>query len=259
VQQQFEIIAISKCDQANLPFGRMKKSTLLSKIFAAALGVAIIGIAASCRTNSRGPIRETDYSAPIRVACVGDSITWGYGIPDREHKSYPAQLAALLGKKWDVRNFGVNGATALKHGTLPYNQQQAFRDALSFEPDVVVIKLGTNDTNAKSWPAHKKEFLSDYLDLIRSFAELKTRPRIFLCRPVPLFRDRGKDYDTDKILTEEVIPKINEAAKEMKLSVIDLYAPFEGKAELFPDGVHPNAEGAGIMAREVYAKFHGQK
>jgi acyl-CoA thioesterase-1 len=232
-------------------------ANFLTQVF---LGIVTMGLLSSCGTphHSR-PIREANYFAPIRIACVGDSITWGYGIKDREHDSYPAQLAAMLGKKWDVRNFGVNGATALKKGTRPYNEQQAFRDALSFEPDVVVIKLGTNDTNAKSWPAHKEEFLSDYLDLIRSFAELKTKPRIYLCRPVPLFRDRGKDYDTDKILVEEVIPKINEAAKQTKLSVIDLYAPSEGKAELFPDGVHPDATGAGIMAREIYAKFLGHQ
>jgi lysophospholipase L1-like esterase len=214
----------------------------------------------SCGTpRGSQPIRETDFSEPIRVACVGDSITWGYGIKDREHNSYPAQLAALLGKKWDVRNFGVNGATALRKGTRPYNEQQAFHDALSFEPDVVVIKLGTNDTNAKSWPQHKNEFLSDYLDLIRNFRNLKTKPRIYLCRPVPLFRDRGKEYDTDKILVEEVIPKINEAAKETNLPLIDLYAPFEGKSELFPDGVHPDATGAGIMACEIYAKLLGHR
>jgi acyl-CoA thioesterase-1 len=220
--------------------------------------VALIGLFTSCGTpRNDQPIRESDYSAPIRVACVGDSITYGYGIKNRDQESYPAQLGALLGHKWEVRNFGVNGATALKKGTRPYTEQSAFKEALSFEPSVVVIKLGTNDTNTKSWPDHKDEFLSDYLELVRSFSEMKRRPRIYLCRPVPLFRDRSKDYDTDKILTEEVIPKINEAARKEKLPVIDLYAPFEGKANLFPDGVHPDVNGARIMAREVYARLVG--
>jgi lysophospholipase L1-like esterase len=213
----------------------------------------------SCGTpRHSGPIREGAYRAPIRVACVGDSITYGYGIQDRDHSSYPAQLSALLGKKWEVRNFGVNGATALKNGTRSYMQQPSFREALAYEPDVVIVKLGTNDTNARSWPSHKDEFLADYLAIIRNFSALKTKPRIYLCRPVPLFRDRGKEYDTDKILTEEVIPKINAAARQAKLRVIDLYVPFDGKAALFPDGVHPDAKGAGIMARQVYAKLLGK-
>ncbi len=243
----------------------MKMNSKLSKncnrfIRAFIFCIAITQTLCSCSTSrNAGFIRESDYAAPIRVACVGDSITYGYGIKDRENESYPAQLGSLLGRNWDVKNFGVNGATALKKGTRPYTEQPSYRDALSFRPNVVVIKLGTNDTNAKSWPAHKEDFLADYLELIRSFSELETRPRIYLCRPVPLFRDRGKDYDTDKILVEEVIPKINEAAKKCKLPVIDLYVPFEGKAGLFPDGVHPDAKGAGIMAREVCAGLVGRQ
>jgi lysophospholipase L1-like esterase len=201
---------------------------------------------------------RTAPQTPIRVACVGDSITYGYGIEDRERNCYPAQLAAMLGDQWDVRNFGVNGATALRTGTRPYNEQPAFRAALSFKPNVVVIKLGTNDTNTKSWPSHRDEFMSDYFALIRSFRALETRPRIYICRPVPLFRDRGKSYDTDKILTEEVIPKLNEVARHEHLPVIDLYSEFGNKAALFSDGVHPNAKGASLMARKIYQALTGK-
>lgn len=55
-----------------------------------------------------------------RVACVGDSITYGAGIADRDRDSYPAQLASMLGDKWVVKNFGHSGATLLKNGDLPY-------------------------------------------------------------------------------------------------------------------------------------------
>jgi len=205
----------------------------------------------SCTTQTESLIREADFKSPIRVACIGDSITYGYGVNDRDHNSYPTQLGVMLGPKWVVRNFGINGATALKRGTRPYTDQPSFRDALAFKPNVVVIQLGTNDTNAKSWPKHHEEFFSDYLELIHSFAALETRPRIYLCRPVPLFRDRGKDYDTDKILVSEVIPKINQIARRKRLPVVNLYAEFEDKSALFPDGVHPNAEGARIMAQKI--------
>jgi acyl-CoA thioesterase I len=216
-------------------------------------------IVTSCGTSRLPPLREADYSQPIRVACVGDSITFGFGIKDRERDSYPAQLQALLGNHWQVRNFGFSGATLLKQGTKPYSLLPVYREALSFEPNVVIIKLGTNDANRKSWPAHREDFISDYLELVRSFQELKTRPRVYLCLPVPLFRDRGKDYDTDRILHEEVIPRIREIARKAHAPVIDLYAEFADKAGMLPDGVHPDARGARVMAAAIYAKLIGRQ
>ena len=215
--------------------------------------VQALELAPSLKVKGAKPVSST--SPPIRVACVGDSITYGYGIKNREHDCYPAQLAAMLGPKWEVRNFGVNGATALRKGTRPYLDQPAWHEAVDFKPDVVVIKLGTNDTNKKSWPPYKDDFAGDYLEIIHTFQALDSKPRIYVCRPVPLFRDRGKEYDTDKILTDEVILKINSVATGQHLPIIDLYAPFEGKSALFPDGVHPNAKGARIMAETVYTKL----
>jgi acyl-CoA thioesterase I len=236
--------------------GGMNKFTPTGKIVAFTSCVIALAMLASCGTSrSIAPIREADYSGRIRVACIGDSITYGHRIKDREHDSYPAQLGVKLGNKWEVRNFGVNSATALKASTVPYLGQKSFQDVLAFKPDVVVIELGVNDTNAKSWPSHKEEFISDYLEIIGHLQKLETKPRIYLCLPIPLFRERGKAYDTDKILTEEVIPKIKEVARRRHLPVIDLYSEFADKAALFPDGVHPDAAGAGIMAEKIFTAF----
>src|SRR4051812_45583234 len=103
----------------------MKKLNGLKLLF---LIIVAVSALTACRTTAH---------TPVRVACVGDSITFGHRVPDPEHNSYPAQLAAMLGDKWEVRNFGVNGATALKNGTKPYNEQPAFRDVLSFKPNVI--------------------------------------------------------------------------------------------------------------------------
>src|SRR4051794_25029443 len=100
--------------------------------------------------------QEPPTSRPTtKLACVGDSITFGAGIQDRDHDSYPAQLGRMLGEAWDVRNFGVSGATMLKKGDKPYDKQKAYRDALAFKPDVVVIMLGTNDSKPQNWDKHK--------------------------------------------------------------------------------------------------------
>ena len=96
-----------------------------------------------------GLTRAADAPAEktLRVACVGDSITYGSGIKDRHHDSYPAVLGRWLGPGWDVRNFGVSGATLLKKGDLPYFKQKNHEAAVAFTPDIVVIMLGTNDSS----------------------------------------------------------------------------------------------------------------
>ena len=114
------------------------------------------------------------------VACVGDSITYGAGISNRTYNSYPAQLGRMLQKfdsRWGTRNFGVSGATLLRNGDLPYIRQGAYSQALAAEPDAVIIKLGTNDSKPQNW-ALKEDFISDYLFLIDSFAELPSKPKI---------------------------------------------------------------------------------
>ena len=67
----------------------------------------------------------------IKIACIGNSITYGSGIKDRANDSYPAVLNRLLGKdRYDVRNYGVGARTLLNKGDHPYMKEQAYRDAL---------------------------------------------------------------------------------------------------------------------------------
>ncbi|MGE3637200.1 MAG: GDSL-type esterase/lipase family protein [Pirellulales bacterium] len=190
--------------------------------------------------------------ARIRVACIGDSITYGFGFTDRERDSYPSKLARLLGKEYDVRNFGVNGATLLKQGTRPYWTQDAYRDALAFRPDAVIIQLGTNDTNLQTWPEHGREFAGDYVALIDSFRKLRADARIFVCLPPPLFRDRGKEYDTDALLSREILLQIKDVARRCQAAVIDVNAAVADKSSMFPDGVHPNAAATDVIAGAVH-------
>jgi acyl-CoA thioesterase I len=182
---------------------------------------------------------------PIRVACVGDSITFGSGIEDRDAFSYPAQLQQLLGPGYEVRNFGVGGRTLLKKGDYPYWQEEAFEEALAFAPHQVVIMLGTNDTKPQNW-AHAADFLPDYLALVDTFAQLPTDPEIFVVRPVPAFAVR---WDiSDSVLTAGVMPAVEAVAAQRQVELIDLYEPFVGYGHFFPDDIHPNAEGAARMA-----------
>ena len=210
----------------------------------------------SCTSYDSGkPIRTEDYTQTIRVACIGDSITYGYSIKNRIKDSYPAQLGRMLGDKWQVRNFGVSGATLLKKGDLPYWDQQAFKDALAYNPNVVIIKLGTNDSKPQNWK-YKDQFAADYSDMIDRFAELPNKPHIWICRPVPAYGQQWGISET--IIKNETILLINRIARSKHVPIIDLYDPLSDKSELFPDQIHPNAEGAHDIAAEIYAVLTGK-
>jgi len=184
----------------------------------------------------------------IRVACIGDSITFGAGIKDRANNAYPVQMNRMLGDDWDVRNYGVSARTMLTKGDHPITKERAYADALAFEPQVVVIKLGTNDTKPNNW-RHKAEFAADTRAMVDQFAALDSEPVIFLCLPVPAYPERWGI--TDRVIREEVIPILKTVAKEKNVGVIDLYTALSDKPDLFPDRIHPNAEGAGLMAAEI--------
>ena len=111
----------------------------------------------------------------IKVACVGNSVTFGYGLANPAEDAYPAQLQKLLGEGYEVGNFGKSGATLLSKGHRPYILQKEFEDAKAFAADLVVIHLGLNDTDPRNWPNYKDEFVNDYLQLIHAFRKVKHR------------------------------------------------------------------------------------
>lgn len=191
---------------------------------------------------------------PVKVACVGDSITQGAGAP--KGKSYPSQLQDLLDDGWQVGNFGVSGRTLLRKGDHPYWNEKAFKKAQEFQPDVVIIMLGTNDTKPQNW-SHKAEFESDYRELVKTFQDLKPAPRVYLCRPVPV--PAPGNYGINETALQEQMPILKKLAAELKTGVIDMYAALDGKPQLLPDHVHPNAEGAGEMAKAAAAVLTGKK
>jgi lysophospholipase L1-like esterase len=188
-----------------------------------------------------------------KVACVGNSITYGFGIAKRDTLSYPSQLGQLLGSAWEVRNFGVNGATLLKHGDNPYWNQKVFEEAKAFNPDVIVIKLGTNDTKPQNWK-YKDEFIADYTALIKEFRSLPSKPLIFICLPAPAYGVRWNIRDS--VINADVIPMLKRVARLNKVKIIDLNKPLRNHPEWFPDKIHPDETGAAKIAETVFASIN---
>ena len=200
------------------------------------------------------PIDPGKYDRPVRVACVGDSITWGAGVRNRKHDTYPLQLGRMLGKDWQVKNFGRNGATLLNNGNNPYMKSPQYARALKFDPDVVVIMLGTNDSKPRNWK-HHDDFTRDYHTLIASFQKVNPKAYIYLCLPVPAF---SHAYSiSNKTIKDQVIPLVKQVATDTDLPTIDLYTAMKGDGKYFHDGIHPDATGSGIMAATIYQTLTG--
>lgn len=189
----------------------------------------------------------TSATAQIKVACVGNSITYGYGIEGRDSLSYPARLQQMLGSKFIVHNYGVSGRTLLKKGDHPYWKESAFQQARDWQPNIVIIMLGTNDTKAWNWK-YSEEFESDYRDLLKAFKALPSPPMIWAALPVPVFQT--KYGIRDSVLKLE-IPMIKKAARKEGAHVLNLYKAMKPYGKDFFDGVHPDKTGAYFLARAV--------
>lgn len=191
----------------------------------------------------------------IKVACVGNSVTYGYGHKNPTETSYPAQLQKMLGERYEVRNFGHSGATLLNKGHRPYTQLPEYKAALEWAPDIVVIHLGLNDTDPRNWPNYRDEFYSDYTAIIDSFR--KTRPdyvpQIYVCRMSPIFHWHRRFKSGTRDWYWQIQEEIETIAESNGIELIDLSRYLYSRPDLMPDALHPNAEGAGIVAKQVYS------
>ncbi len=193
--------------------------------------------------------------AAFKVACIGDSITEGSGLANPAAESYPAKLQKLLGAGFQVRNFGVSGRTLLRKGDFPYWKENAFKQSHDWNPDIVIIQLGTNDSKPYNW-RYGTNFVTDYEDLITGYAQLLSQPRILLCTPCPVFGSGAFDIKPGTVATN-IAPAVRDLAATRSLQVIDLQIGFGGRKEWFPDNVHPNSKGTTVMAALVRTALVG--
>lgn len=232
-----------KLKQINL---RRTLSTLLLALF--------------CLTTLQLPAaakRKKVAAQPVRVACVGNSITYGTGIADREHFSYPVQLQQMLGNGYVVGNFGKPGATLLYKGHRPYVEQTEFKEALRFKGDIAVIHLGINDTDPRNWPNYRDEFVKDYLSIIDSLRAANPKVRFILARMTPIADRHPRFQSGTKQWHDEIQTAIETVARVSGAELIDFHEPLYPYPNLLPDAIHPNPEGAGILAKTVYGGITG--
>jgi len=189
--------------------------------------------------------------AALKVAFIGDSITYGVGSSDRTKKSYPVDTGRLLmSSDYTIQNYGVSSTTMLKKGDHPYWTTSAFTNSLNSSPDIVVIMLGSNDSKPQNW-AFKSEFLTNAEEMISRYRNLPSHPTVYInTSPTP--QNDGNFGITEAVVGGEVVPLQLQAAEEMGCPVSDVHSATAAMPQNFPDNIHPNDAGALVIADTVY-------
>ena len=186
----------------------------------------------------------------IRVACVGDSITYGYRVQGRRANCYPSRLGKLLGEGYCVGNFGFSGRTAVENGDHPYTKTRLYRQSLAWKPDIVLLMLGTNDSKPYNWDAAAYE--RDMGKLIDAYRAVGSRVYLLLSPPVfPV--DGAVKFDiSSEVLENEILPICRVLSERRDVVLIDAHSNFENRPDLYADGVHLNRLGADTLAKSIY-------
>ena len=231
--------------RAGLPFQSLCRAALLA--------VALLGLSPAA---ARAQVRT-----PTHVACVGDSITYGYAASSSS-KSYPSDLQAIFGNAVKVTNFGRNSATLLSTGDLPYINQTEYASATSFVANAgasavvdVIIMLGTNDTKSYNWmptagTTRAAQFMTDYAAMIDHFANLSTHPVVYVAIPAAIYTNSFGI--SESVAANEIDPIIRQVAAQKGMPIIDIHTPSAGHPEYFSDGVHPTDAGYMLLAQWMH-------
>lgn len=194
-----------------------------------------------------------------KVAFVGDSITYGASLTDRATESYPSIVDAKLGAGYEVGNFGVSATSALSTAKKPYVQTEEYKASLEFDADVLFIMFGTNDIKYENWTEGKDNFEADYVALINSYKEVNPDVKVYIGIPPRIFKENVFGERSPEILENEGIPAVYDVAKTVGAEVVDFFGATKDSPELFPDFLHPNADGTKLFAELVYEAIAEEK
>lgn len=203
------------------------------------------------------PVELSDVEDVPIIAAIGDSITAGSGASNTYTESYPAQMQTMLGKDYNVINFGMSGRTA--RTDLPADgNPTGWMDNLQWQgvkalvPDIAIVKLGTNDSKTSNRPVTTINNFKSALDyIINMLLEVNPYMDIYICTSAYAY---SSAYNINNANIASIIaPVQRQVAEEQGLPLIDLYEITQNKSGLFPDGIHPNKRGYTMFA-EVLSK-----
>lgn len=241
-----------------------KRRKLIFSLFVLSLSVVALVICMVCvssinKTGNRGNSSNTETTEEvteleekIKVACIGDSITYGYGVTNLHTDNYPDILQDLLGDDYYVANFGHSGACVNPEGDNPYINQNVYRQSMEFEADIIIFMLGTNDAKTVNWE-DEYAFMRNYLELIDSYCQGDRQPKVYiaLCAEGYNNADPNNVYHIQPTRIDKIVETIRNTHIE-NAEIIDIHSLTEAHPEWFvKDGVHPSSDGARGIAELI--------
>ncbi len=205
-------------------------------------------------------VNPEDNGSQIKIACVGDSITYGFGIKNQPSNSYPRILGNMLGAECTVSNFGNIRVTVQSDGDQPYISTRTYEKSIRYNADVIIFMMGSNDAKICNWKNEEK-FIADYNELLDSYLTGDNPPLVFLCTPAcALYREGQQEGSSTYGIQPDVVDGIAETvrgiAKERNCPVIDINEVTKGHREYYAkDLIHLNSQGARAVADEVYTSL----
>jgi len=195
----------------------------------------------------------------IKVACVGDSITYGHGISNWPQNNYPVVLQGLLGDDYHVNNYGVSSFAVQESADRSYRTLPHYQESLAYDADFVVFMMGSNDSKPENWK-DADTFRADLQSLLDSYGDAE----IVLCTLPSAFFPEGQTegvtgHDIQPLVVDEIAQITREVATERSYTLLDIHALTAQHPEWFAaDGVHPSNEGAAAIAKEVASVLTSQ-
>ncbi len=187
-------------------------------------------------------------SGAVKVATVGDSLTYGYGLENREKDAYPSVLSEKLGSHYQVSNFGLSGRSLQSTADFPYFNEKNAQLSLDSEADIVIIMIGSNDSRAPYW--NRERFIREYKEMAERYVDLSSQPDVYLV--IPPFVPTSRFGLNNQIVEVELQTIITEIGNQLDLPVINLYSVTKGHYEYYSDGLHLNPLGNQVIASEIY-------
>eukprot|EP01001_Neometanema_parovale_P007391 NODE_3697_length_1175_cov_40.188213_g3512_i0.p1 GENE.NODE_3697_length_1175_cov_40.188213_g3512_i0~~NODE_3697_length_1175_cov_40.188213_g3512_i0.p1 ORF type:complete len:228 (-),score=17.80 NODE_3697_length_1175_cov_40.188213_g3512_i0:133-816(-) len=200
---------------------------------------------------SSGPTCHHAHTQPLRLACLGDSLTEGVHGGGKPYPTFLSQHLQAQGfNQVEVRGFGHSGATLMYHTNLPYNRTREWRAILEYRPHIIVVLLGTNDSKRKYFmkAGGRLSFVREMKYMLSQLRVLSSSPDIILGIPPPAYRPI--DTIDQATIVSEIQPAIMSVGAELGFPTFSLQEPVIVRS-MMHDGVHLNPTGRRKMGAAI--------